>query len=115
MRRLVIEALQKDGYQVAGIADGGQLLNRINDHKRREPEVIDLIVTDMRMPVVNGLEIVQRLRDAHSTIPIVVITAFGDEKTRTRAEQLDAVLLDKPFRVEVLRTIVGSLLCLAKR
>ncbi len=112
MRKLVVEALQKDGYEVIGVQDGSQLLIRITNHYRLrpDPEPIDLIVTDIRMPVVSGLDIVQSLRDADWTTPIVIMTAFGNVETRLRAEALGAVLLDKPFKLELLRLVVRNLL-----
>jgi CheY-like chemotaxis protein len=112
MRKLVIEALQKDGYKVIGVPDGSQLLIRITSHYRLrpDPEPIDLIVTDIRMPVVSGLDIVQSLRDADWTTPVVVMTAFGNVETRLRADALGAVLLDKPFKIALLRMVVRNLL-----
>jgi CheY-like chemotaxis protein len=112
MRRLVVEALQKEGYEVIGVPDGNHLLIRITSHYRLrpDPEPIDLIVTDIRMPVVSGLDIVQSLRDAGWTTPVVIMTAFGNVETRLRANALGAVLLDKPFELDLLRTVVRNLL-----
>lgn len=117
MRRLVIEALLKDGHQVVDVTDGGELLIRITSYYRLHPtpEPIDLIVTDVRMPVVNGLEIVRALREARWKTPIVIMTAFGDSEMRAHAEKLGAVVIDKPFKMDVLRSIVRSLLVLEKR
>jgi two-component system chemotaxis response regulator CheY len=103
MRRLVAETLRKEGYDVFEAADGGQLLVRLarayqSDH--RPDQSVDLIVTDLRMPVCNGLDIVSALREAHWRTPIIVMTAFGDSATRERAEKLGAVMLDKPFRID---------------
>jgi DNA-binding response OmpR family regulator len=112
MRRLIIESLQKDGYDVVDVADGAQLLVRITSYYRLhpDPEPIDLIVTDVQMPVVNGLDIVKGLRDARWTTPIVIMTAFGDDEMRARVKALGALLLDKPFKMNALRTIVRTLL-----
>lgn len=108
MRRVVLESLRKDGYEVVDVTDGGQLLIRITSHYRLrpDPEPIDLIVTDIRMPVVGGLDIVQSLRDADWTTPIVIMTAFADDEMRRRARRLDAVVIDKPFEMNRLREIV---------
>jgi DNA-binding response OmpR family regulator len=112
MRKLVVEALEKDGYDVVGVADGSQLLVRLTNHYRLrpDPEPIDLIVTDIRMPIVSGLDIVQGLRDADWATPIVIMTAFGNVETRLRAEAMGAALLDKPFEIELLRTVARTLL-----
>ncbi|MEO8874788.1 MAG: response regulator [Polyangiaceae bacterium] len=112
MRRLVIESLRADGHEAVDVTDGGQLLIQITNfyRLRPDPEPIDLVVTDIRMPVCSGLEIVEALRNAHWTTPIVIMTAFGDGETRTRAKDLGAVLLDKPFKMKTLREIVRVLL-----
>ena len=112
LRQLVLESLQKDGHEVVEAADGRQLLIRITNHYRLrpDPEPIDLIVSDIRMPVISGLEILQGLREAHWTTPIVLITAFAELETRIRATELGAELLDKPFTMSALRSTVRDLL-----
>ena len=112
MRRLVADCLRKEGYEVHEVADGAELLLRIEDSffLRRVPAPIDLFVTDIRMPVYTGLEIVRGLREAGMQMPVVIMTAFGNPETRERAETLGAVLLDKPFKMDALRAVVRRLL-----
>lgn len=112
MRRLVIESLRADGHDAVDVTDGGQLLIQITNfyRLRPNPEPIDLVVTDIRMPVCSGLEIVEALRNAKWTTPIVIMTAFGDQQTRARAKDLGAILLDKPFKMKTLRALVRVLL-----
>jgi DNA-binding response OmpR family regulator len=77
----------------------------------REPdEEVDLVISDIRMPVCSGLEILEGLRQAHRKIPVILMTAFGDDETRATANRLGAVLLDKPFALEDLREAVRALL-----
>ncbi|MEO7037563.1 MAG: response regulator [Polyangiaceae bacterium] len=112
MRRLVADCLRKEGYEVHEVADGDQLLVRIEDSYflRRVPMPVDLFVTDIRMPVYTGLEIVSGLREAGLTTPVIIMTAFGNAETRERAEALGATLLDKPFKLEQLRGLVRRVL-----
>jgi len=112
MRRLVADCLRKEGHEVHEVADGAQLLLRIEDSffLRRVAAPIDLFVTDIHMPVHTGLEIVRGLREAGLNMPVVIMTAFGNPETRARAEALGAALLDKPFKMEVLRGLVRRLL-----
>jgi DNA-binding response OmpR family regulator len=112
MRRLVIDALRRDDYDVVDVTDGGQLLVRITDFYRVHPapDPIDLIVTDVRMPVCSGFDIIQGLRDAAWHTPVIIMTAFGDDQARARARKLNAVLLDKPFEMSTLRKHVRELL-----
>ncbi len=111
MRRLVVEALRKDGYEVEEARDGGRLLVRAAAYYTHRAAVadVDLIVSDIRMPICSGLQILQGLREAHWHIPVILMTAFGDDATRARAEKLGAILFDKPFDIDDLRTAVQSL------
>lgn len=110
MRRLVIESLKRDGYDLVDITDGGQLLVRLTVSLWTRANPIDLVITDIRMPVCSGLEIAKSLRDAKWTMPILIMTAFGDAETRAQAKSLGAVLIDKPFKMKTLRSLVRALL-----
>ncbi len=111
MRRLVVESLRADGHDAIDVTDGGQLLIQLTSfyRLRPDPDPIDLVVTDIRMPTCNGLDIVEALREAHWATPIIIMTAFGDPETRARAKSLGAVLLDKPFKMQTLRGVVRYL------
>jgi DNA-binding response OmpR family regulator len=112
MRRLVAESLRKDGYEVIEEADGGSLLARVANHSSfdRTVDFFDLIVSDIRMPVCSGLDVVKGLREARCNTPVILMTAFGDRETRSQADAVDAVFFDKPFQMGALRAIVRSLL-----
>ena len=111
MRRLVVEALRKDGHEVLEAADGGRLLVRLAEAFDRDPELhdLDVVVSDMRMPVCSGLDLFERLAEARWNVPFILMTAFGDDDTRRRAERIGAVLLDKPLSLDVLRAEVARL------
>jgi DNA-binding response OmpR family regulator len=115
MRRLVVEALAKDGYEVEEARDGGRLLVRAAGRyaDRAKLGELDLIVSDIRMPICSGLQILQSLRESHWRIPVILMTAFGDDATRARAEKLGAILFDKPFDMDDLRTAVRALVPIA--
>ena len=112
MRRLLVEALRKDGYDVIAVSDGGRLLVTLAHEfvDKGGAELADLIVSDVRMPICTGLQILEQLRAAHWRIPVILMTAFGDATTREHAHNLDAVLFDKPFEIDDLRTAVAALL-----
>lgn len=104
LRRLLREALQAAGYDVVEVADGGRLLVRLGQEYRagRPEDSFDVMISDVRMPVCTGLQIVESLRVASRRFPVILITAFADDATRAKAERLGAVLLDKPFDVDEL-------------
>ncbi len=69
------------------------------------------LIVDVRMPRMSGLELQQQLTTAHCPIPIIFVTAHGDEETRARAMRGGAVdLLDKPFSDEALLRAVQAAL-----
>jgi FixJ family two-component response regulator len=69
------------------------------------------LIVDVRMPRMSGLELQRQLATAHGPIPIIFITAHGDEATRARALREGAVaFLDKPFSDEVLLRAVQAAL-----
>lgn len=111
MRRLVVEALHKDGHEVVEAADGGRLLVRLAETFDRNPAMttIDVIVSDMRMPVCSGLVLLERLAEARWRVPCILMTAFGDDDTRRRAERIGALLFDKPLEMGALREAVRRL------
>jgi CheY-like chemotaxis protein len=111
MRRLVVEALRKDGHEVTEATDGGRLLVRLAEVFDHDPSLteIDLIVSDIRMPVCNGLDLIERMFEARWRVPCILMTAFGDDEIRRRAEAVGALLLDKPLSLEELRAAVARL------
>jgi CheY-like chemotaxis protein len=112
MRRLVSDTLRKDGYEIVEEPDGGRLLVRVAALYGRSGSVepVDLIVSDVRMPVCTGLDILKGIRDAHWETPVVLMTAFADEEVRRRATSLGATLFNKPFQMADLRQTVKTLL-----
>jgi two-component system response regulator (stage 0 sporulation protein F) len=111
MRRVVSDALHDDGYEVIELVDGAGLAKMASNlGEETGVDSIDLIVSDIRMPSFTGLQLLEQLRRAHRRTPVILMTAFGDEATRKRAESLMAVLFDKPFEVDNLRTTVAKML-----
>jgi DNA-binding response OmpR family regulator len=111
MRRLVAETLRKDGYGVVTVSDGGRLLVTLAHElvDNGGTDFADLVVSDIRMPVCTGLQILEQLRAANWHVPVILMTAFGDAVTRDRATALGALLFDKPFDLDDLRATVGRL------
>jgi CheY-like chemotaxis protein len=117
MRRLLLWALRTAGYQVVEAADGSDLLDTaepliLNMCEPDSSPRFDLIVSDIRIPGFSGLELLSAIRSCGWTIPVILITAFGDEATHAEAERLNAsAVLDKPFDIEDLigevRKVVG--------
>jgi CheY-like chemotaxis protein len=101
---LEAEALTRKGYRVSTAAHGGEALQRIAE---TEPQ---LILLDMRMPVMDGWEFARAFRERYGRrIPIVVVTAAEDSKLR--ADEVGAEAhLGKPFDLDDLYAVVEDTL-----
>src|SRR5215510_2016906 len=83
------------GFAVEAFASAEEFLNSGNLHNTR------CMILDVRMPVMNGLELQRRLAASHREIPVIFITAHGDEAARSQALKDGAVdYLIKPFRAQ---------------
>jgi CheY-like chemotaxis protein len=112
MRLLLSLALQKNGCSVIECKDGVDLLSKIEPLLNGKKEVeYDLIITDIRMPGLTGMEVVEGLSGLPGCPPIVLITAFGDAETHERASQFGVTaVLEKPFEIEAFLKIVNAVL-----
>lgn len=105
MRRLMILELEAERYTVDPVASGTALWRRCIDGPPA-----DLIVTDVRMPGVDGIEVLRRLRRRGIDTPALVVTAFGDRRLHAEARALGARVLDKPFDFDDLLALIATLL-----
>ena len=104
IRKVVRDALERDGHEVDAAIDGQEALERFEDGR------FDLVVTDLAMPRVDGLELVKEVR-RRSAVPILVLTVRGEEREKVRL--LDAGADDyvtKPFGVAELVARTRALL-----
>lgn len=102
LRGLLAGALERDGYRVAQAATGARLVALV-DELRGAGELLRLVITDVRMPEVGGLDAARALVQAGHRVPLIFMTAYGDSWTRSRAAELGAILLDKPLSLGTLR------------
>lgn len=110
MRRLIAATLRGDGYDVVEAGDGTELIARLESLSGADGPArtaVELIVSDLRMPGLSGMDVLGAIRDGNWRTPFILITAFGDEETHREAHDLGAAaVLDKPFDLERLRTLV---------
>jgi len=102
MRSLLASALRRDGYEVRTCTNGINLLERVApSFPHGGAEDYALIISDIRMPGLSGLEVLADLQGHRSAPPLILITAFGDEATHAQAKRLGAVaVFDKPFPID---------------
>jgi len=113
MRRLLTLMLRKEGYQVTECPDGISLLDQLSSlflHEENQRN-FDLIISDIRMPGVTGMEILMGASEDKNFPPMILITAFGDKETHIQAERLGvAALFDKPFDIDDMLNKVREIL-----
>jgi len=104
IRRSLQVNLEGKGYAVATAADAEQALQAIAN---RAP---DVIVLDLLMPGMDGMALTRRIRE-HSTVPIIILSAIGDERKKVEALELGADdYVTKPFSTEELLARIRSVL-----
>ena len=102
---LLTDLLTEDGYAVESVATGTEVLDRLQVDSR-----YDLLLVDVQMPGVNGLDLLERLRGAGNDIPVIMITAHGTSSIAIRAMQMGAYdYLQKPFDINEVSLIVRRL------
>ena len=98
-REALVELFERSGYDVRAVEDGSSLLYRLEPMLLSEPGhwPPDLILTDVRMPGLDAVNIIEELRDVGWQTPVIVITGFGDDALRERiAELAHASYYEKP-------------------
>jgi two-component system response regulator AtoC len=105
MRRVLEIMLRKTGYAVFVAANGREALEIF----RESP--IDLVITDVRMPEMDGLELLTRLRQDGAEIPVIVITAHGSVESAVHAMKLGASdYIPRPFDIDALELTIARVL-----
>jgi DNA-binding NtrC family response regulator len=105
MRELLAKVLERKGYQVSVCGDGTEALALLE----REPA--DLVITDVRMPGLNGMEALRAIKELNPEIVVLIMTAFGSIDQAVQAVKEGAYdYINKPFKIdEILLTIEKAL------
>jgi CheY-like chemotaxis protein len=112
LRALCARALVVDGHEVEAACDGSEALDRLTREKGR----FDLLLTDIRMPIMDGIALALAAVRDYPDLTILLMTGYADQ--RERAHGLDAIIHDviaKPFSVAALRGAVNEALTVRAR
>lgn len=110
LRQMLRLALNFQGVAVIEAVDGADALDKIANHH------VDMMIVDWQMPVMDGLELLRRLRkmDAYRDLPILLVSCRDDLAARQEARALGVVTwLKKPFRVSEVQAVVEHVLDLS--
>ena len=105
MLALVCEHLEGEGYATAPTGRGAEAISRLR------ADEFDVVVTDLRLPDVDGLEVLRAVRETRRNLPVILVTAFGTIETAIQAIREGAYdYVTKPFRLEEISLLVGKAL-----
>src|SRR3989304_9013217 len=110
MREFLTMLLEKQGHRVITAADGEQALRLVAE----QPP--DLVISDLRMPNVDGIGLLAGIRAQHPELPVILVTAYASSDSTIQAMRLGADdYMTKPFRIEEIRLVVEKALARRKR
>ena len=105
MREFISILLEREGYEVLTAADASTALERLS------ASPIDLVISDVQMPGLNGLELLARIRTSSPDTAVLLVTAYSTAEQAVEAMKLGAYdYLAKPFKVEELKILVRNAL-----
>ncbi len=103
LREILGEFLKGEGHDVEGAADGREALEKHSENP------FDLIVTDLNMPEVSGMELIRTVRKENPDTEFVIITGYASMDTAVEAVRIGAFdYIVKPFRMEELQVVVKN-------
>jgi two-component system response regulator HydG len=103
MRDLVREHLESEGHAVVALGRGLEAVARLKS------EMFDMVLTDLRLPDADGMEVLRTTRETQRDVPVILITAFGTIETAIQAIRQGAYdFVTKPFSLEEISLLVGK-------
>jgi DNA-binding NtrC family response regulator len=113
VRLVYRSALETEGYEVDEASSGARALELFSGHQYdvTQHHKYDVAILDLRMPEMDGFELLARMNKRNITTPVAFITAHGDVPNAVQAMKLGAIdFLQKPITPEQLRTVVKEIL-----
>ena len=99
LRRVLVALLRRDGHEVLQAANGLEAIERLTD--------VDVVITDLRMPGADGMEVLRTASKNHPHIPVIMITAYGSVGQAVEAIKAGAFdYIEKPFEQDSIRAII---------
>src|SRR5436190_18882831 len=99
LRRVLVTMLRRDGHDVVQAASGVEAIERLPD--------VDVVITDLRMPGADGMEVLRTAARSYPQVPVIMITAYGSVGQAVEAIKAGAFdYIEKPFEQDSIRTIV---------
>jgi CheY-like chemotaxis protein/anti-sigma regulatory factor (Ser/Thr protein kinase) len=106
VRAMATRALSDAGYTVLEAEDGNGALDVV----RRRPQGLDLVLTDIGLPGIDGYALARRLHEARPGLPVLFMTGYGEREARGGSPVEPGIVIHKPFAPDVLVRTVGETL-----
>lgn len=106
VRRIICETLEKWGYQVLEASNGVEAMKYFDGTQ------VDLMITDLEMPDMSGIELIEKVREMtrYMFTPVVILTGVRKDRVASKLEDLNiAAYLQKPFEISHFQTVVSRL------
>ncbi len=101
MQQTLSDVLKKKGYEIFSVGAGNGALSIIKKN------IIDLVLLDMRLPDVDGIEVLKRVKELDTEILVIMMTAYSDVQTAVSAMKSGAYhYINKPFELEELKLLI---------
>lgn len=103
MRLVLAAMLKKEGYAITAAADGREALQILKSNK------MDVVVTDLKMPHLDGMELLHCITEQYPDVPVIMITAHGTVATAVEALKKGALdYITKPFELDDLKNVISK-------
>lgn len=107
VREMVSFTLKEAGYEVIEAADGDEALNKLQN------QAVDMLITDLNMPKVDGIDLIKKVREMNDLkfIPVIMLTTESQQEKKTAGKAAGATgWIVKPFKPEQLTSVVKKVL-----
>lgn len=105
LREALVKILEDDGYEVIAAESGERAIEILHDYP------VDLMLTDIRMPGMSGIDLLKKVREIHHTLGVIILTGYGEIESYIEAMHFGALeYVSKPFKMNELKFIVNKLL-----
>jgi ATP-dependent Lon protease len=103
MRNFLLDVFIDEGYNLDLAVDGAEALEKISKNQYQ------LIITDIRMPGVDGTQVLKKAKESNPHVEVIVITGYASPQTKQECQRLGAAYyIAKPFQINQIRALVNK-------
>jgi two-component system response regulator (stage 0 sporulation protein F) len=100
IRKLLYQVLSEDGHKVSLATNGAQVIEKV------QKEDFELLLSDVHMPVMNGLETLRIMRSTFPQLPVVMMDSYPDQLVKQAENEGALICIHKPFDLKELREVI---------